>query len=98
MEPGGTPTLPLQVTWTAQRAGDAVDLRYGEEVVISYLPLSHVAAQLNDLYITMRFAATTYFAQPDALKVSARAASRHRSPPPPPPLLRSFDVIFLGPQ
>ncbi|XP_057687933.1 long-chain-fatty-acid--CoA ligase ACSBG2-like isoform X2 [Corythoichthys intestinalis] len=58
------------VTWTVQRAGEAVGLRYGEESVISYLPLSHVAAQLNDMYITMRFAAATYFAQPDALKGS----------------------------
>ncbi|XP_077416310.1 long-chain-fatty-acid--CoA ligase ACSBG2-like isoform X2 [Vanacampus margaritifer] len=58
------------VTWTAQTAGDAVGLRHGEESVISYLPLSHVAAQLNDMYLTMRFAATTHFAQPDALKGS----------------------------
>ncbi|KAM9821992.1 long-chain-fatty-acid--CoA ligase ACSBG2-like [Syngnathus typhle] len=58
------------VTWTVQRAGDLVGLRYGEESVVSYLPLSHVAAQLNDMYITMRFAATTYFAEPDALKGS----------------------------
>ncbi|XP_077571558.1 long-chain-fatty-acid--CoA ligase ACSBG2-like [Stigmatopora nigra] len=58
------------VTWTVQRAGEAVGLRYGEEAVISYLPLSHVAAQLNDMYITMRFGAITYFAQPDALKGS----------------------------
>jgi hypothetical protein len=39
------------------------------EEVISYLPLSHVAAQILDIYIPILFAATVYFAQPDALKV-----------------------------
>ncbi|XP_019731753.1 long-chain-fatty-acid--CoA ligase ACSBG2-like isoform X3 [Hippocampus comes] len=80
----GTPKAVMlshdNVTWTAQRAGDAVDLRYGEESVVSYLPLSHVAAQLNDLYITMRFAATTYFAQPDALKGSLVATLKEVRP------------------
>lgn len=41
-----------------------------EEQLVSYLPLSHVAAQMNDIWISMRFAATTSFAQPDALKVT----------------------------
>ena len=45
------------------------ELVYGEEVVVSYLPLSHVAAQVNDLWISVKFAGTTYFASPDALKV-----------------------------
>jgi long-subunit acyl-CoA synthetase (AMP-forming) len=45
------------------------DLKHGEEVVVSYLPLSHVAAQVNDMWLAMRFAAVTYFAEPDALKV-----------------------------
>lgn len=40
-----------------------------EEEIVSYLPLSHVAAQVNDIWISLRFAATTSFAQPDALKV-----------------------------
>ncbi|XP_061528355.1 long-chain-fatty-acid--CoA ligase ACSBG2-like [Phycodurus eques] len=68
------------VTWTAQRAGDMVGLRYAEETVISYLPLSHVAAQLNDMYLTMRFAATTYFAEPDALKGSLVTTLKEVSP------------------
>ncbi|XP_061672871.1 long-chain-fatty-acid--CoA ligase ACSBG2-like isoform X2 [Syngnathoides biaculeatus] len=68
------------MTWTAQRAGDAVGLRYAEEAVISYLPLSHVAAQLNDLHITMRFAATTYFAEADALKGSLVTTLKEVSP------------------
>jgi len=43
--------------------------RYGEEEFISYLPLSHVAAQMLDIFIPIMYAITIYFAQPDALKV-----------------------------
>lgn len=38
-------------------------------MVVSYLPLSHIAAQMVDIWITMRVGGATYFAQPDALKV-----------------------------
>ena len=40
------------------------------EVSISFLPLSHIAAQLVDIYIPITCGAAVYFAQPDALKVS----------------------------
>ena len=50
-------------------AGRTVNWRYGCEVLISYLPLSHVAAQIIDIYVPMLYAATVYFARPDALKV-----------------------------
>ena len=66
------PLVPLQLTWTAAAAGVMTELVYGEEVVVSYLPLSHVAAQVNDLWISVKFAGTTYFASPDALKVLRR--------------------------
>ena len=59
----------VQLTWTARAAGTMVNLNYAEEILISYLPLSHVAAQVNDMWICMRFAGTAYFAEPDALKV-----------------------------
>ena len=39
------------------------------ETGISYLPLSHAAAQLFDIYVPIVSGATVYFAQPDALKV-----------------------------
>ena len=41
----------------------------GEERVISYLPLSHVATQLLDIYFPLAGGASVWFAQPDALKV-----------------------------
>ena len=49
--------------------GKATKWRYSCEVIVSYLPLSHVAAQIVDIYCPMLYAASVYFAQPDALKV-----------------------------
>ena len=46
------------------------ELTETEEVFVSYLPLSHVAAQILDIFIPLMFAVTVYFAQPDALKVN----------------------------
>ncbi|KAG9354120.1 hypothetical protein JZ751_012244, partial [Albula glossodonta] len=58
------------ITWIANAAGTISELKQGEQVLVSYLPLSHVAAQVNDMWICMRFAGITYFAEPDALKAS----------------------------
>lgn len=43
---------------------------FNTETVVSYLPLSHVAAQLIDIFCPIIVGATVYFAQPDALKVA----------------------------
>lgn len=40
-----------------------------QEVVVSYLPLSHIAAQMLDIWLPMKAGGVAYFAQPDALKV-----------------------------
>lgn len=50
-------------------------LRRDQQSIVSYLPLSHVAAQILDLHLPMLLSAyhggcTTYFARPDALKGS----------------------------
>ena len=42
----------------------------GVEQFVSYLPLSHIASQLIDIYVPMATAGTVWFAQPDAMKVS----------------------------
>ena len=39
------------VTWTAGRVTDCIEV--GEEHVVSYLPLSHVAAQMFDIYLPL---------------------------------------------
>ncbi|KAJ3600042.1 hypothetical protein NHX12_033994 [Muraenolepis orangiensis] len=41
-----------------------------QEVVVSYLPLSHIAAQIMDIWIMLKVGGVTHFAQPDALKGS----------------------------
>ncbi|XP_066566872.1 long-chain-fatty-acid--CoA ligase ACSBG2 isoform X2 [Amia ocellicauda] len=69
-QPKGVMLSHDNLTWTADAAGKVANLKFGCETLVSYLPLSHVAAQVNDLWITIRFAGTAYFAEPDALKGS----------------------------
>ena len=49
--------------------GEMAKLVECNDVLVSYLPLSHVAAQVLDMYIPLLHGATVYFARPDALKV-----------------------------
>lgn len=70
------PVVIVQLTWTAHTAASLVNYTYASEAVVSYLPLSHVAAQMFDMWIGMTFAATIYFAEPDALKVKTSAATQ----------------------
>jgi len=56
------------ITWTAQNIIDHYMYLNHEDRVVSYLPLSHIAAQLIDLYAVLQIGGCTYFAQPDALK------------------------------
>lgn len=59
------------VTWNAQALADRLsDIRRGNEVMISYLPLSHIAAQMVDIFLSIFYAVTVYFADKDALKGS----------------------------
>uniref|UniRef100_A0A669EWU2 long-chain-fatty-acid--CoA ligase n=1 Tax=Oreochromis niloticus TaxID=8128 RepID=A0A669EWU2_ORENI len=58
------------ITWTAHMGCTILKAKGGEEILVSYLPLSHVAAQMVDIWVCMGFAGTIYFADPDALKGS----------------------------
>ncbi|KAI5088267.1 long-chain-fatty-acid--CoA ligase ACSBG2 isoform X1, partial [Silurus meridionalis] len=68
------------ITWITSAAGSVFNLNNGEDCLLSYLPLSHVAAQVNDMWTALKFAATTYFAQPDALKGSLLTTLREVRP------------------
>jgi long-chain-fatty-acid--CoA ligase ACSBG len=46
----------------------ACDAVAGNTHVVSYLPLSHIAGQIADMYCLICLGGTTWFAQPDALK------------------------------
>ncbi len=64
------------LTWTAQSLFQVMPPGFGdsEEHVVSYLPLSHIAAQMIDIHLPIGIAATyaanatVHFARPDALK------------------------------
>ncbi|XP_059345670.1 long-chain-fatty-acid--CoA ligase ACSBG2 isoform X3 [Ammospiza nelsoni] len=61
------------LTWTGTVAARFImlrDAREKQEEVVSYLPLSHIAAQMCDIWAAMTLGVQVYFAQPDALKGS----------------------------
>ncbi|XP_027706937.1 long-chain-fatty-acid--CoA ligase ACSBG2 isoform X2 [Vombatus ursinus] len=71
------------ITWTASMATSSLTLNSPpeqQEIVVSYLPLSHVAAQMMDLWLPMKIGGTTYFAQPDALKGTLSTTLREVRP------------------
>lgn len=43
-----------------------------QESLVSYLPLSHIAAQIYDLWTGIQWGEQVSFAQPDALKVNVQ--------------------------
>ncbi|XP_037553914.1 long-chain-fatty-acid--CoA ligase ACSBG2 [Nematolebias whitei] len=72
-QPKGVMLSHDNITWTALSTCKHVELNDAtdsQEVVVSYLPLSHIAAQMVDIWVTMRVGGATFFAQPDALKGS----------------------------
>ncbi|XP_072258159.1 long-chain-fatty-acid--CoA ligase ACSBG1 isoform X2 [Pyxicephalus adspersus] len=59
------------ITWTAahaSRAGDMQPAEVQQESIVSYLPLSHIAAQIYDMWTGIKWGEHVYFANPDALK------------------------------
>ena len=70
--------------WTSRVVTKRVEINQ-KDTVVSYLPLSHVAAQLIDIYLPLTTGACIYFAQPDALKGSLVVTLKEVTP-----------TIFLG--
>jgi long-chain-fatty-acid--CoA ligase ACSBG len=67
-QPKATMISHDNITWTAANmCENYFDLNHSD-TLISYLPLSHIAAQLIDIYCILLLGGCTYFAQPDALK------------------------------
>ncbi|XP_074059870.1 long-chain-fatty-acid--CoA ligase ACSBG2-like isoform X2 [Macrotis lagotis] len=70
-QPKGVMLSHDNITWTSGMATSSLTLNSPpsqQEIVVSYLPLSHIAAQMMDIWLPMKIGGTTYFAQPDALK------------------------------
>lgn len=59
------------LTWGSSALGHCLtNMVIGGETLISYLPLSHIAAQMIDIIVAINYAVTVYFADKDALKGS----------------------------
>ena len=57
------------VLWTAHVASkEVLKLQYGKEVIVSYLPLSHIAGQMMDIWVPIVNLSTIVFADKMALK------------------------------
>jgi len=67
------------VTWTTRLMVEHLGLNH-EERVLSYLPLSHIAAQLLDIHAPLSLGCKVYFAQPDALKGSLTNSLKDMEP------------------
>jgi len=69
----GTPKAVMitndNICWTAQTLLTQIPRELNSsDSMVSYLPLSHIAAQVNDLYAPIFTGMQVWFAQPDALK------------------------------
>ncbi|XP_045052380.1 long-chain-fatty-acid--CoA ligase ACSBG1 isoform X2 [Desmodus rotundus] len=81
--PKGVMLSQDNVTWTARHGSQAGGIQSSEvqqEVVVSYLPLSHIAAQIYDLWTPPRWGAQVCFAEPDALQGSLADTLREVEP------------------
>jgi len=67
-------------TWTIRNITQHYMELNHEDRIISYLPLSHIAAQLVDLFAPIDLGCCTYFARPDALKGSLTTTMREVRP------------------
>ena len=56
------------ITYSARQNTAQFKWRYGQERVLSYLPLSHVAGNMMDIFLIMSQGGTTCFADRDALR------------------------------
>jgi long-chain-fatty-acid--CoA ligase ACSBG len=53
----------------------------GEDLrIVSYLPLSHIASQMIDIFFAISCGGTVWFAMPDAFKGSLIDTLRHAKP------------------
>lgn len=68
------------IIWTAKMIVRALDAKFNQEIIVTYLPLSHIAGQLIDIFGPMICGGTIYFAQPDALKGSLGVTLKEARP------------------
>ncbi|KAK5867372.1 hypothetical protein PBY51_011872 [Eleginops maclovinus] len=82
-KPKGVMLSHDNITWTANHAsmvGEMQPADTKQESLVSYLPLSHIAAQIYDMWTGIQWGELVYFAQPDALKGSLITTLREVCP------------------
>jgi len=78
--PKGVMMSQDNLTWTVQVAQEMYKWRWDEEHAVSYLPLSHVAAQIVDIYLAAYGGASVWFADDKALQGSLINTLREARP------------------
>ncbi len=68
------------LTYTAKRLCNTFDLRHKQERLVSYLPLSHVAANIADIYAMINIKGTVYFGDKNALKGTLTQSLKEAQP------------------
>lgn len=68
--PKGVMCSQDHLTWIGKLFEEMMGLEHCKDTILSYLPLSHLAANMADIYVAVSAVGTVYFAQPDALKGS----------------------------
>lgn len=68
------------ITWTMKNMLDNYLSMDHTDRVVSYLPLSHIAAQMIDLHSPLALGGCVYFAAPDALKGSLTSVMKEVKP------------------
>jgi len=66
--------------WTSSTMLSTIDPLGPKDCLVSYLPLSHIAAQMLDMHCPMCTGSQTFFAQPDALRGSLGMTLREVRP------------------
>lgn len=56
------------LTFTANVLASYMDFTKGGERIVSYLPLSHIAGKMADIFLALEIGATVYFADKNAMK------------------------------
>jgi len=68
------------LTFTSRTLAEIYNLQDTEERFVSYLPLSHVAANIMDIFMVIQCLGTIYFANRDALKGTLVATLKEAQP------------------
>merc|ERR1740129_2285357 len=68
------------LTYTSRTLADVYQLKDMEERFVSYLPLSHVAANIMDIFMVIQCLGTLYFANKDALKGTLTTTLKEAKP------------------